>query len=285
MKKRLILSILMAVLVLNLASCGSKGSIGSDKNDGPEAVVGGSDQTNQAGPGVGEDNPPAGVITPSHTDVTLKSAGDSFCLTPVGVEGIYACTYTVADPSIASVDETDGTVTAISLGSTTVTMHVEGNGVQTNFDCTVRCAWSDGGSGSESGAQSLTDFFETLKTNYEGLSSLGVLEGELLEAYYPGLTALPVQEMLVQENMMSIQNSAVVLLKLSDSASAADVTAAQEILSARIKTQAEGGAFYPESCEVWENGVITAAANAVGMFVYPEEAQSMADDFTAAFSK
>ena len=73
-------------------------------------------------------------------------------------------------------------------------------------------------------------------------------------------------------------------VKLSEDATLEDITAVQEILQARITTQAEGGAWYPESCETWKNGIITSVSNTVGMFVYPEQAQELADAFTEAFS-
>lgn len=56
------------------------------------------------------------------------------------------------------------------------------------------------------------------------------------------------------------------------------------MLNARITAQAEGGAWYPASCETWAQGVITSVSNYVGMFVYPEDAQDMADLFTDTFS-
>ena len=62
-----------------------------------------------------------------------------------------------------------------------------------------------------------------------------------------------------------------------------DVAAVQAVFQSRIDTQAAGGAWYPASCETWEQGVITSASNVVGMFVYPEDAQGMADLFTETF--
>ena len=58
----------------------------------------------------------------------------------------------------------------------------------------------------------------------------------------------------------------------------------QAVFQGRITTQAEGGAWYPASCETWEQGVTSSVSNHVGMFVYPEGAQAMADLFTQTFS-
>jgi len=85
---------------------------------------------------------PAGGVTPSHTDVTLFSPGESFRYLPKGTEGVYACTYASEDESIAAVDPSTGKVTAAGPGTTKVTMHVENNG-QYDFECIVRCNWKE----------------------------------------------------------------------------------------------------------------------------------------------
>ncbi|MDE7011025.1 MAG: hypothetical protein K2O93_07410 [Oscillospiraceae bacterium] len=134
-------------------------------------------------------------------------------------------------------------------------------------------------------ASPLKDFYTTLQAKYEGLDAMMVIEGELLETYYPGLSEIAaVEEIYLQETMITTANVAVGMVKLSEDATLEDITAVQEILQARITTQAEGGAWYPESCETWKNGIITSVSNTVGMFVYPEQAQELADAFTEAFS-
>ncbi|MBD5149107.1 MAG: Ig domain-containing protein [Oscillibacter sp.] len=232
-------------------------------------------------------------VTASHTDVTLFHAGETVTMSAQGVSGIYANTFVSADPGVAAVDKLTGEITAVAPGTTTVTMHVECEAGQFDFDCTVRCSWEDTGDAPvsslpASGAAalpSLSDFFTTLQGKYDGLGAMMVMEGELLSNYYPGLDAIAsVEEVCIQETMISISNVAVGLVKLSADASPDDVTAVQNILQARIDTQAGGGAWYPASCETWEQGVITSTSNVVGMFVYPDEAQAMADLFTEAFS-
>ena len=83
---------------------------------------------------------------------------------------------------------------------------------------------------------------------------------------------------------MTMANMAVGLVKLSDDAVFDDFVAVTEVLNARIAAQADGGAWYPASCETWGQGVITSVTRYVGMFVYPESAQDMADLFTETFS-
>ena len=236
------------------------------------------------------------VIHVSHTDVTLRTEGETFRLTVWDSNGDDpdTCTYTSADPAVASVDETGGEVTAVAPGTTTITAHVEFSGEKKDFNCIVRCKWeaeeteetpesSVPASGGTERA-SLSDFYSTLQGQYDGLGAMMVMEGELLDNYYPGLSDIAsVEEVLIQETMISISNVAVGLVKLSADASKDDVIAVQNILNARITTQADGGAWYPASCETWGAGVVTSTSNVVGMFVYPDDAQKMADQFILTF--
>ena len=239
--------------------------------------------------------PPAktdGALELTHTDVTLQSEGETFTLNVKNVPGIYACTFSSDNPDVASVDEQTGVVTAVANGVTNVNAHVESELGQRDFTCIVRCRWktseSQPVSGEASGADnrpSLSGFFSDLQSGHEGLGAMMVMDGELLENYYPGLSsAANVEEILVQETMITTANVAVGLVKLSPDASLDDVIAVQNILQARIDTQANGGAFYPDSCDTWKAGVITSVSNCVGMFVYPDEADSLADEFILAFS-
>lgn len=87
-------------------------------------------------------SPSAETITPSHTDATFFGPGESFKFVPKGITGIYACTYSSENESVASVDSDTGKVTAVGPGTTKVKMHVESNG-QYDFECIVRCNWTD----------------------------------------------------------------------------------------------------------------------------------------------
>lgn len=235
---------------------------------------------------------PVYEVRVSHTDVTLFSPGETFRLTVWDSNGKDpdTCAYTSADLAVAAVDEAGGEVTAVAPGTTTVTVHAEFGEEAADFDCIVRCNWKEEdpglpASGAAEAPPSLSDFFATLQSQYEGLGAMMVMEGELLENYYPGLSAIPaVKSVLIQETMISVANVAVGLVELSGDATLDDILAVQEILQARITAQADGGAWYPESCETWGQGVITSASNRVGMFVYPENAQAMADLFTATYS-
>lgn len=233
------------------------------------------------------------TVMSSHKDVTLFSAGETFRLTVWDSNGKDpdTCTYTSADPSVAAVDEAGGEVTAVAPGTTTVTAHVSYGDESQDFDCIVRCSWKAEEAPPAStdkpvsASVSLNDFFSTLQGSYEGLDSMMALDGELLDTYYPGLSSIDaVEEVLVQETMMTMANMAVGLVKLSGDATSDDIVAVQNALQTRINTQADGGAWYPASCETWKQGIITSTSNVVGMFVYPENAQDMADLFAQTFA-
>ena len=274
-----------------------------EMEDGEEILEdSGEEIPEEAGGKEGEaDSAPAFRV--SHEDVTLGHAGETFRLSVWDTNGDApdTCTYTSTYPEVASVDEAGGAVTAVAPGSTTVTVRAVYGDEQIEFQCIVRCRWTEekndaekdeAAGGTESGQPdspasrpALADFVAGLQGSYEGLGALSPYEGELLENYYPGLSGIAaVEEILVQETMMSTANVAVGLVKLSDDATLEDVLAVQNIFQSRITTQAEGGAWYPASCETWENGVITSVSNCVGMFVYPESAQELADQFTETFS-
>lgn len=248
-----------------------------------------------------DDEPQDTGVAASHSDVSLFYAGESFKFLPRNVSGIYACTYASENEAIATVDSETGAVTAVAPGITTVTMHLECSEGQFDFPCIVRCRWTpeepdlpDAGSAGEtapssgetssSNKPSLSGFFSTLLAKYDGLSGMMALDGQLMDNYYPGLSGVAsVEEVLIQESAISINNKAVALVRLSESATPADILAVQSILQSRIDAQSGGGAFYPDACAVWGSGVITSVSNCVGMFVCPDDAHSMATLFTETF--
>lgn len=316
--KKWVSLLLVTGMLLGLAACGQKNDV---PQADPPAVVGGEEpdippsdaegeepgippsdtegeepalppQTQEEGEdGRQEEEEPWRAMV-SHEDVTLFSAGETFRLTVWDLNGNApdACTYTSADPAVAAVDETGGEVTAVGPGTTTVTVLAEYGGDEVSFPCIVRCSWKEeepvlpedaGGDA----FPALEDFFAALQDSYEGLGAMMVIDGELLDNYYPGLSGIAaVEEVLIQETMMSVANAAVGLVKLSDDATFDDVAAVSDALNARITAQADGGAWYPASCETWGQGVVTSVSGYVGMFVYPEEAQAMADLFTRTYS-
>lgn len=327
MMKKLTALLLAAAMLLSLSACSlsflNKYQTGSSDKDDSEGVPPSISQDDPAPDSEPEDpdddvlviapeaplpdpekkdddiaDPPADndayEIRISHSDVTLKSEGETFRLSVWDSEGAdpTVCTFTSDNPEIASVDEAGGQVTAVAPGTTNITVHAEFANASKDLKCIVRCSWKTGEddasqpvSGEAADTPSLSSFFTTLQGEYEGLDSMMALDGELLDTYYPGLSSVPhVEEVLVQETMISIANVAVGLVRLSDDATMDDILAVTDALQSRIQVQADGGAFYPESCDTWKQGVVTSVSKYVGMFVCPDEAQNMADLFVAAYS-
>ena len=230
----------------------------------------------------------------NRTDFTLKNAGDSFRLQIQNLpEGAEMGTWSISDEKVATIAE-DGTVTAVAGGRATASIEVELGGETLTLTCIVRCSApaaqqpEDGAEGSteepSEGGESdalptLSDFYNTLSETYQ-IGGLATYEGELLDNYYPGLSAISTKQCLVQETMMTMANAAVSLIEVENSS---DVQTVKDILAARAKAQADGGAWYPASCETWANAVIVSTGNYVGMFVYPENAQAMADLFVSTY--
>lgn len=266
--------------------------------DSPEVSISDPDKDGVSAPSAGGDEY---AIRISHSDVTLKSEGETFRLSVRDSAGNApsVCTFTSDDPEIASVDETGGQVTAVAPGTTSITVHAEFAGAAKDLKCIVRCRWeTENGESEENGEDtqpdpggtpasskpSLSSFFSTLQSKYDSLDNLMVLDNQLLDTYYPGLSSVAsVEEILIQEPAISISNTAVGLVKLSESATMDDIIAVTNALQSRITDQANGGAFYPQSCEIWGQGVTASVSHFVGMFVYPDGAQSMADLFVTTY--
>ncbi len=66
---------------------------------------------------------------------------------------------------------------------------------------------------------------------------------ELMEIFYPGLSAVSSQQMLVYVNQMSMNMGELALIEVTDSK---DVDGVKAILQARIDGMINGGAWYPE---------------------------------------
>ena len=110
---------------------------------------------------------------------------------------------------------------------------------------------------------------------------LADIEGELLENYYPGLGEIPTKQLVAKAPMMSFVVNEVVFLQCEDEEDAAKAAA---ILQERIDTQAEGGAWYPESMEAWGRGQVIQQGTYVAMIASAEYQEDWADSFNALFA-
>ena len=112
------------------------------------------------------------------------------------------------------------------------------------------------------------------------------MEGEALEAYYPGLSALFPKQCVVQMAMISASG---VEIALVEAASSADVETIKGIFQSRIDYQVgdgenPGGAWYPEPTEMWKNNSRIVSNGNYVMLVAFENADGVVDSFNALFA-
>ena len=103
---------------------------------------------------------------------------------------------------------------------------------------------------------------------------------EMLDGFYPGLSAIDTKQMMIYQPMMGAVVCEIALVEVADSA---DVDAVKAMMQARIDTQVDGGAWYPESIEGWKsNSRIVVNGNCVMMIAY-SECDAVVDAFNGLF--
>ena len=138
-----------------------------------------------------------------------------------------------------------------------------------------------GNSGKQEPEVDLTAYF-TQMVKDAGLDEnyMTDLEGEMLESYYPSISDIPTKQFLAKAPMMSGVVNEMVLMQCENEEDAGKASA---ILQERIDTQAEGGAWYPESMEAWGNGQVMQHGTYVAMIASAQFQKTWADGFNALF--
>ena len=210
-------------------------------------------------------------LTLEKTDVTLTEAGATADLSAVTTgKKVETVTFKSSDESIATVDA-NGKVTAVAPGTATITASAVAGKETLTATATVKCEWSV--------QVDLTAFYENLAKEYgeEFPANANIVEFGMLADLYPGLDAISTEQLLVFQPMMGAVVCEIALVEVTD---AADVAAVKDILQARIDTQVDGGAWYPESIEGWEkNSRIVENGNYVMMIAW-----SYCDEAVEAFN-
>ena len=104
--------------------------------------------------------------------------------------------------------------------------------------------------------------------------------GEMLDAFYPGLSGLETKQLMIYQPMMG---AVVCEIALAEAANEADVETIKGIFQSRIDSQVDGGAWYPESIEGWKNNSrIVANGNTIMMIAY-SECDAVVEAFNALF--
>ena len=128
----------------------------------------------------------------------------------------------------------------------------------------------------------LPAFYTELEEKYQwGENYMVDIEGEMLENYYPGISDIPVAQFVAKAPMMSSVVNEMVFMECETED---DAALAATLLQDRITTQAEGGAWYPESMEAWGRGQVIQHGTYVAMVVSAEFQTAWAEGFDALFA-
>ena len=125
----------------------------------------------------------------------------------------------------------------------------------------------------------LSAFYSSISSSYE-FASLMDLDSAMLDAYYPGLTAITTLQLIAKVPMITASGHEIVLVQCENEDDAATV---QSILAARKQSMIDGGAFYPATAELWQNAEICASGCYL-MLVSHENAADIASSFYALFA-
>ena len=141
------------------------------------------------------------------------------------------------------------------------------------------CSKDESGSDADANVD-LDAFYTSLAEKYEGYDNLVAIEGDFLESSYPGLADIETAQFIAMAPMMSSVVNEIVLVECADAADAGKV---EEILKTRVTTQAEGGAWYPDSMEAWGKAQVVAHGAYVMMVARSAGTDEIVADFNALF--
>lgn len=128
----------------------------------------------------------------------------------------------------------------------------------------------------------LTAFYAELEKEYgwdDGY--MEDIEGEMLESYYPGLSDITTKQFVGKMPLMSAVVNEMVFLQCETEEDASEAVA---LLQERVDSQAEGGAWYPESMKAWGNGAVIQQGTYVAMIAVGEYQEAVEEAFNALFA-
>lgn len=131
----------------------------------------------------------------------------------------------------------------------------------------------------------LESFMDELSMEYQWGAAMAPITGEVLDTYYPGLSAIPTKQLVgVMPQMGSVVNE--ILLVRCESEEDAEKVA--EIMQARIDYQVgddenPGGAWYPESIEGWKKAEIEQEGTYVAMIASAQNQSEITEKFNKLF--
>ncbi len=149
--------------------------------------------------------------------------------------------------------------------------------------CLCACGKTQTGPGPAQNAElDMTAFYEDTMEKYE-FPGMVLAEGDMLEMFYPGLSALDgVAEFQVYTPMMTGAPSELTLVKLSDPSAAGAVKA---VFDARVAACTEEGMNYPDTIDAWVNNCRQVTVGNYMMLVVHTDCDAIQADFEAALQK
>lgn len=178
-----------------------------------------------------------------------------------GMEDTPGVVWTSSDEGVAAVDGS-GLVTAMAPGTATITAKSD-NGLAAS--CIVRCRWEE--ASDQPIEVDLSAFANAVLSQYDfGTPSLA--GDDSIAQHFSGLTSISAQQRLVYLCQEPKNDAELVLMEV---ANAGDVDAVKAILQARINTMTSGGAWFPESTQIWaDSSRIVSNGSYIMMVVHPQ---------------
>lgn len=112
----------------------------------------------------------------------------------------------------------------------------------------------------------LASFYSNVTSSHQ-FGAMDPMSGAFLDNYYPGLTSVATKQCLVYIAQI---NTNAVEIGLVEVENTSDVDRVKSIFQSRISSQIDGGAWYPEAIESWQNqSTVTSNGNYVMIVVHP----------------
>lgn len=130
-------------------------------------------------------------------------------------------------------------------------------------------------------------FYDDLVFDDPDFCAAAQLYNEYLDVYYPGLTAIPTNQLVVYQPMMSSVVCEIALVEVKDRT---NVPAVLSLLQARIDSQVgtddePGGVWYPASIEGWKNSSRIVSNGSYIMMIAYEKCDEVVAAFDALFER
>ena len=121
------------------------------------------------------------------------------------------------------------------------------------------------------------DFMASLGDNAPMMMTI---EGDMLEAAYPGLSEYTLKQSVMQMAGISAVAYEMALVEAQNETDAQEI---KTIFQDRVDSQIKGGAMYPATIEAWENASVIQDGNVVALIVAGEDQTAAVDAFNALF--